>query len=97
MISTSIYGVVDGFFISNYVGITPFAAINLIMPFLMILGTVGFMVGTSGSALVAMNFGLRNDNKANKIFSLLIYIIIILGLLFTILGILFVKPMAMLS
>lgn len=76
MVFTSIYGVVDGFFVSNYVGKTPFAAINLIMPFLMILGTVGFMVGTGGSALVAMNFGLGNDKKANRIFSMLIYIII---------------------
>lgn len=86
MIFTSVYGVVDGFFVSNYVGKTPFAAINLIMPFLMILGTVGFMVGTGGSALVAMTFGLGKDKKANSIFSLLIYIIIILGLLFSLLG-----------
>ena len=94
MIFTSVYGVVDGFFVSNYVGKTPFAAINLIMPFLMILGTVGFLVGTGGSALVAMTFGLGKDKKANSIFSLLIYIIIILGLLFSLLGILFVEPMA---
>ncbi len=94
MIFTSVYGVVDGFFVSNYVGKTPFAAINLIMPFLMILGTLGFMVGTGGSALVAMTFGLGKDKKANSIFSLLIYIIIILGLLFSVFGILFVEPMA---
>ncbi len=94
MIFTSVYGVVDGFFVSNYVGKTPFAAINLIMPFLMILGTVGFMIGTGGSALVAMTFGLGSDKKANSIFSLLIYIIIILGLLFSVFGILFVEPMA---
>lgn len=94
MVFTSIYGVVDGFFVSNYVGKTPFAAINLIMPFLMILGTVGFMVGTGGSALVAMNFGLGNDKKANRIFSMLIYIIIGLGLLFTVIGIILVEPMS---
>ena len=57
MIFTSIYGVVDGFFVSNYVGKTPFAAINLIMPFLMILGTVGFVFGTGGNAIVAKTFG----------------------------------------
>lgn len=93
MIFTSVYGVVDGFFVSNYVGKTPFAAINLIMPFLMILGTVGFMVGTGGSALVAVNFGLGKDKKANSIFSMLVYIIIGLGLLFTVLGIILVEPM----
>lgn len=94
MVFTSIYGVVDGFFVSNYVGKTPFAAINLIMPFLMILGAVGFMVGTGGSALVAMTFGLGNDKKANRIFSLLIYIVIGAGLLFTVSGILLIKPVS---
>ena len=57
MIFTSIYGVVDGLFVSNYVGKTSFAAVNLIMPFIMILGALGFMVGTGGSAIVAMTLG----------------------------------------
>lgn len=57
MIFTSIYGVVDGFFVSNFVGKTPFAAVNFIMPFLMILGSVGFMFGTGGSALISMTIG----------------------------------------
>ncbi|MBQ5572120.1 MAG: hypothetical protein IIT38_04515, partial [Bacteroidales bacterium] len=53
MVFTSIYGVVDGIFVSNFVGKTPFAAINLIMPLLMFLGIVGFMFGSGGSALIA--------------------------------------------
>ena len=73
MIFTSIYGVVDGFFISNYVGKTPFAAVNLIMPFLMILGALGFMFGTGGSALVALRLGEGKQEEANRIFSLLVY------------------------
>lgn len=68
MIFTSIYGVVDGFFISNYVGKTPFAAVNFIMPFLMILGALGFMFGTGGSALVAMTVGEGDRKRANRIF-----------------------------
>ncbi|MBQ9382819.1 MAG: MATE family efflux transporter [Ruminiclostridium sp.] len=94
MIFTSIYGVVDGFFVSNYVGKTPFAAINLIMPFLMMLGAVGFMIGAGGSALVAMTLGKGDDKKANSIFSLLIYIVIGTGLLFSLLGIVFTEPVA---
>lgn len=57
MIFTSIYGVIDGLFVSNFVGKTPFAALNLVMPFVMILGGIGFMIGTGGSALVAMELG----------------------------------------
>ena len=73
MIFTSIYGVVDGFFISNFAGKTPFAAVNLIYPFLMILSTVGFMFGTGGSALVAKTFGEGKPQKANRLFSLFVY------------------------
>ncbi len=69
MIFTSIYGVVDGFFVSNYVGKTPFAAVNFIYPFLMILGTVGFMFGTGGSAIVAKTLGENDEEKANRLFS----------------------------
>lgn len=64
MIFTSIYSVVDGFFVSNFVGKTAFASVNLIMPLLMILGTVGFMLGTGGTALVAMKLGEGNKKKA---------------------------------
>lgn len=63
MILTSIYGVVDGVFISNFIGAEPFAAVNIVMPFLMIFGAVGFMLGTGGSALVAYTFGTGNTKK----------------------------------
>ena len=73
MIFTSIYGVVDGLFVSNFVGKTPFAAVNFIMPFCMILGAFGFMFGTGGTALVAKTLGEGKEERANQIFSLLIY------------------------
>lgn len=82
MIFTSIYGVVDGFFVSNFAGKTPFAAINLIMPFLMILSTVGFMFGTGGSALVAKTFGEGDREKGNRYFSLFVYTSAALGVIF---------------
>ena len=68
MMFTSIYGVVDGVFVSNFVGSQSFAAVNLIMPFLMILGAIGFMVGTGGSALVACTLGMGHIKRANEIF-----------------------------
>ena len=74
MIFTSVYGVVDGFFVSNYAGKTPFAAVNLIMPFLMVIATVGFMFGTGGSALVAKSFGEGEPERANRNFSLFVYV-----------------------
>lgn len=73
MIFTSIYGVVDGFFVSNFVGKTLFTAVNFIMPFLMILGAVGFMFGTGGSALIAKTLGEGDPGRANRLFSLFIY------------------------
>ncbi|MDE7354051.1 MAG: MATE family efflux transporter [Acetatifactor sp.] len=94
MVFTSIYGVVDGFFVSNYVGKTPFAAVNFIMPFLMILGAVGFMFGTGGSALIAQAMGEGNREKANRLFSLLVYVSAVCGILIGVLGILFVRPVA---
>ena len=94
MIFTSIYGVVDGFFVSNYVGKTPFAAVNFIMPLLVILGALGFMFGTGGSALISKNIGMGKNKKANEIFSLLIYVSIILGTVIAILGTIFVRPIA---
>ncbi len=94
MIFTSIYGVVDGIFVSNIVGSDGFAAVNLIMPALMILGTVGFMFGTGGCALVSKTIGEGDKEKANKYFSMLIYLLIIIGLIFSILGVLLVKPMS---
>ncbi len=94
MVFTSIYGVVDGFFVSNYVGKTPFAAVNLIMPFLMLLGTIGFMFGTGGSALVAKTMGMGDREKAKRTFSLIIYSSIAIGLVLTILGFVFIRPIA---
>lgn len=94
MIFTSIYSVVDGFFVSNFAGKTPFAAINLIMPFLMILSTVGLMFGTGGSAIVAKNFGEGKREQANRYFSLFVYVAFVLGILFAVLGIVFIRPIA---
>ncbi len=94
MIFTSIYSVVDGFFISNFVGITPFAAINLIMPFTQILGCFGFMFGAGGSALVSATLGAKQDKRANEIFSMLTYITAIMGAILAVLGIIFIKPIA---
>ncbi len=96
MIFASVYSVVDGFFVSNFAGKTPFAAINLIMPFLMILYTVGFMFGTGGSAIVAKTFGEGDKEKANQYFSLFVYLTFGLGVLFAILGIVFIRPIAIL-
>ncbi len=86
MVFTSIYGVVDGYFVSNFVGKTPFAAVNFIFPFIMILGTVGFMFGAGGSALVSKTMGEGETKKANEIFSLLVYTAFILGIIITLLG-----------
>ena len=79
MVFTSIYGVVDGLFVSNIVGKTPFAAVNFIMPVLMIVGAIGFMFGTGGSALVAKTMGEQNKEKANELFSLFVYVTAISG------------------
>ena len=94
MIFTSVYGVVDGFFVSNFVGKTPFAAVNFIMPFLMILGALGFMFGTGGSALVSCTLGEGRPEKANRIFSMLVYISLTLGLGIAVLGIVFLPAVA---
>ena len=94
MVFTSIYGVVDGVFISNFVGSDPFAAINLIMPLLMILGALGFMLGSGGSALVGFYLGMGQEKRANEIFSLLIYVLLGVGAALTVLGLLFLEPVA---
>ena len=87
MILTSIYGVVDGLFVSNFVGKTAFAAVNLVIPFTLVLGAFGFMLGTGGTALVAKTLGEGKQEEANRIFSMLIYFAIGLGLVLTMLGI----------
>ena len=94
MIFTSIYGVVDGFFVSNFVGKTPFAAVNFIMPFLMILGSVGFMFGTGGSALISKTMGEGDKERAKRLFSLFIYISVGCGIVIAVLGFIFIRPIA---
>lgn len=94
MIFTSIYGVVDGLFVSNYAGKTAFAAINLIMPFIMALSALGFMVGTGGSAIVAKTLGEGKEKEANRYFSMLIYLTIFGGIVLSILGILLARPVS---
>jgi len=96
MVFTSIYCVVDGFFISNFVGITEFAAVNLIMPFIQITGCFGFMLGAGGSALIAKTLGEKDNVGANRIFSLLTYVAIGLGVVISVLSIIFIEPIALL-
>ena len=94
LVFTSIYGVVDGFFVSNYVGKTPFTAVNFIMPFLMILGCVGFMFGTGGGALIAVTMGQGKAEKARSLFSLIVYVSGLCGVVLMILGLIFLRPLA---
>ena len=94
MIFTSIYGVVDGLFVSNCVGSDAFAGVNLIMPALMILGSIGFMIGTGGSALVSKTIGEGNKEKANRYFSMLLYVVTIIGFIFTVIGLIVMEPVA---
>lgn len=94
MIFTSVYGVVDGYFVSNYTGKTPFAAVNFIMPFLLVLGAVGFMFGTGGGALIAKTLGEGREEKAKQLFSLFVYVTIGGGIIIAALGIIFIRPIA---
>lgn len=94
MIFTSIYGIVDGYFVSNYAGAVPFAALNIMMPFLMLIAAIGFMFGSGGTALVAMKLGQQKPREANEIFSLITYTLIILGTVFSILGYIFTPQAA---
>ena len=96
MVFTSVYGVVDGIFVSNFAGKSAFAAVNLIMPILMGFASVGFMVGTGGAALVSKILGEGDRNRANRVFSLLIYTTLFLGLALTAVGEFTLKPLAIL-
>lgn len=96
MVFTSIYGVVDGLFVSNFAGKTAFASINLIMPFLIILGAMGFMLGTGGTALVSRVLGEGDKEHANKYFSMITLFGILLGVILTVVGVLAMRPMAIL-
>lgn len=94
MVFTSLYSVVDGFFVSNFVGKTPFAAVNFIMPVLMILGSVGFMFGSGGSALVSKTMGEGEPEKAQKLFSLFIYSTAVCGVILAVISFIFIRPLA---
>ncbi len=94
LVFTSVYSVVDGFFVSNFTGKTPFAAVNFIMPLLMILGCAGFMFGTGGGALIAKTMGVGDQKKANELFSLIVYVSAVCGVLIAALGIIFLRPIA---
>ncbi len=96
MVFTSIYGVVDGYFISNYAGKTAFASVNLVMPFIMILGGMGFMIGTGGTALVSVVLGQKDHERANRYFSMMIYLTVIMGVILSVLGFTFMKSIAVL-
>lgn len=82
------------FFVSNFVGKTPFAAVNFIMPFLMILGSLGFMFGTGGGALISRTIGEGKKEKANRLFSLIVYTSVVCGILLAVLGLVFIRPLA---
>jgi len=96
MVFTSIYGVVDGFFVSNFVGKVPFAAINLVIPFVMILGGFGFMIGTGGSALTAKTLGEGDREKADKYFTMMVIFTVLLGVVLSVIGIIFMRPISLL-
>ena len=94
MVFTSIYGVVDGIFVSNFAGKTAFAAVNLVMPVLMMLGVPGFMLGTGGTALISKTLGEKDKEKASSLFSMLTLICILSGVVLTVLGMVFMRPIA---
>ena len=92
MIFTSIYGVVDGFFVSNFVGKSAFTAVNFVMPVIMILGGLGFMFGTGGSALIAKTSGEGDSERANGIFSMLILFSALCGVAIAGIGLAVLRP-----
>ncbi len=96
IIFTSVYGVVDGFFVSNYTGKTSFAAVNFIMPVLMILGCLGFMFGTGGSAVISKTMGEGDRKKASEIFTFIVIASAVLGTALAVIGMFVLKPLAVL-
>ena len=94
MIFTSIYGVVDGLCVSNFAGKIPFAGLNLIWPYIMALGSLGFLIGTGGTALISKTLGMGDRKKANEIFSLLTVVCIVCGVILTVLALIFLRPVA---
>ena len=96
MIFTSIYTIVDGFFVSNCAGKTAFTALNLIYPYIQMLGCLGFMIGTGGSALVAMTLGMGDEKRANRLFSMLAVATVGIGAIFSVIGLALLRPVALL-
>ena len=96
MLFTSIYGIVDGLCVSNFVGKTAFAAVNLIMPLPMLIGSVGFMLGTGGSAIVGITLGEGDEDKANRYFSLFVLTAFLAGVALSMLGLFLLRPVAIL-
>ena len=94
MVFTSIYSLVDGFFVSNYVGKTAFAAINLIGPVFTIVGSLGIMIGAGGTAIVGKTLGEKDSEKANKYFSMLIYVVLLIGAVTAVVGWFVTEPIA---
>ncbi len=94
MVFSSIYGVVDGLFVSNLVGKTEFAAVNLIMPIMMIIGAIGFMMGAGGTAIVAKTLGEKQNELANRYFSLFVYVTSIAGVVLAVIGAIFIRPLS---
>ena len=94
LVVTNLYAVVDGFFVSNYAGKTPFSAVNFIMPVLLIVGSIGFMMGTGGGALIAKTMGERDSRKANEIFSMVVYLSAIMGAALAAVGAIVLRPVA---
>ena len=94
MVFISVYGVVDGLFVSHFVGKTAFASINFVFPFVMLLGGMGFMVGTGGSALVAKTLGEGDKERANKYFSMMIIFTVLFGVILTVFGVTFIRPIS---
>lgn len=97
MICTSLYVIADGYFVSNEVGKTAFAAVNLIMPFLMITGCFGFMIGTGGSALVGKTLGEGAQEKANRYFTMMVYLTLMIGVVLSVAGFLFMRPISIIG
>lgn len=94
MLFMSVYGVVDGFFVSNFVGKTAFASVNLVMPFINVLGGMGAMLGVGGSALVAKTLGEGDPHRAGRYFTMLMKTMVLVSIVFTVLGVAFIRPVA---
>ena len=96
MIFTSIYSVVDGFFVSNYVGETPFAALNLIWPFIQILSAIGFMMGAGGSAVIGKTLGESDNKKANEYFSMVVIVTFALSVICSAISMVYIEEISLL-